>query len=117
MSRRREINNNAQRRFRQRQRDRLQTLEDKLADATRRMEGMKLQMANQETQLQRYSDTQVGVAGICNIIMDATNRLLVTGSMRGWLGADGGHRAAAGPFSHPPFRDPGGPVRQLLTLM
>ena len=72
MSRRREINNNAQRRFRQRQRDRLQTLEEKLADATRRIEDMKLQQAHYETHLQRLGDTQVGAAGSAKVQMPQT---------------------------------------------
>ena len=120
MSRRREINNNAQRRFRQRQRDRLQTLEDKLADVSRRFEGMKLQNAHLETHLQRLGETQVGVAAYMQMLQTGVG----TGSMQGWLGADGGRRAAADPFSHPQtpaFRDPtwvsGGAISQLLTLM
>ncbi len=110
MSRRREINNNAQRRFRQRQRDRLQTLEDKLADANRRMEGMKLEKEHLETHLQRLGETQVGVEGTYGFA-NTTAWAVVTGSLQDYLTADGGRRAAAGHFRHPQvptLRDPGG---------
>ena len=87
MSRRREINNNAQRRFRQRQRDRLQTLEDKLA-------AMALRNANLETHIQRLGETQVGAAGICKT---AHAKKLGAGH---WQHARmAGHRDAAGPFT------------------
>ena len=91
MSRRREINNNAQRRFRQRQRDRLQTLEDKLA-------AMTLEKAHLETHIQRIGETQVGVVGIRNYA-NATNWVLVTGSIHGWWGRDGGQQSCRRPLS------------------